>query len=204
MGGIAAGGYHACAVNSVHGAKCWGDNSKGQIGDGTTTARTTPVDVSGLTGGVRMITAGLNHTCVNAPPIFRCWGDNTYGQLGDGTTTVRPTSVPLTGPAFTDNPLMAGVTVIKAVHLNELRSRIDAVRVLNSLAPFSWSRPVPTPGGSIVSAADVANLRTALAEAYSAAKRTPPTYVVDPTLGAGVTVKAAHFAEIRAALLGIE
>jgi alpha-tubulin suppressor-like RCC1 family protein len=204
VGGVAAGGYHACAVTSVHGAKCWGDNSKGQVGDGTTTTRPTPVDVSGLTGGVRMIAAGLYHTCVSAPPTYRCWGDNTYGQLGDGTTTARLTSVLLTGPAFTDNPLTAGVTVIKAVHLSELRSRIDAVRARYSLALFSWSRPLLTPGGSIVSALDVANLRAALAGAYTAAGRTPPAYVVDPTLGAGATVKAAHIAEIRAALLGIE
>jgi alpha-tubulin suppressor-like RCC1 family protein len=202
--GVAAGGFHACAVNTPHGAKCWGANSNGQIGDGTTTTRSTPVDVSGLTGGVRMISAGLYHTCAAAPPVVRCWGDNTFGQLGDGTTTLRLTSVTLTGPAFTDNPLTAGVTVIKAVHVTELRSRIDAVRTRYNLALYSWSRPLPTLGGSIVSVVDITSLRTALADAYSAAGRNPPTYVVDPTLGAGVTVKAAHFAEIRAALLGIE
>jgi len=45
---ISGGRFHTCSVDSVSRAKCWGNNLWGQIGDGTTTFRFTPVDVSGL------------------------------------------------------------------------------------------------------------------------------------------------------------
>lgn len=91
--GIAAGDHHVCARLMDGTAVCWGDNRKGQLGDGSKTASSTPVVVSGATD-VAEIAAGGDHSCLRrSDGAVQCWGDNAQGELGDGTTT--PKSVPI-------------------------------------------------------------------------------------------------------------
>jgi alpha-tubulin suppressor-like RCC1 family protein len=108
---LAAGDSHTCAVTGAGGGvKCWGWNGNGQLGDGTTTNHSTPVDVSGLTGGVTEVAAGYWHTCaVTGAGGVKCWGNNLYGQLGDGTTISRSgTPVDVSGLASGVAALAAG------------------------------------------------------------------------------------------------
>ena len=87
------GGIHTCVLLSDGTAKCWGWNYFGQLGDGTTTDRYTPVNVSGLTNAVA-IAVGDYHTCaLLSDGTAKCWGRNDHGRLGDGTTENRYTPV---------------------------------------------------------------------------------------------------------------
>lgn len=88
---ISVGAGYTCAIADGK-AYCWGYNVYGQLGDGTTTQRTTPVAVStsGLLSGktITSIVAGAGQTCVTANNNKSyCWGYNVYGQLGNNSTT---------------------------------------------------------------------------------------------------------------------
>jgi alpha-tubulin suppressor-like RCC1 family protein len=107
VSGIAAGRDDTCARTRSQAVWCWGYNHFGQLGDGTTHDRHTPVAVTGLPA-VAALALGPLHTCaltVEAGVV--CWGENFDGELGDGTKTnrVRPVSV---------SGLPAGVTAITA------------------------------------------------------------------------------------------
>lgn len=99
---VSAGMFHTCAITSAGALKCWGDNSYGKIGMGSTTPATfaAPNPVAPPSGtAFTNISAGGNHSCAltnSSPGNLSCWGANVIGQLGDGTTTNR------TSPAIID------------------------------------------------------------------------------------------------------
>ena len=103
---VAVGGAHSCAVRTGGSLWCWGYNGLGQLGDGSTTNRTLPVQVAqadaggGFVSGVTQATAGASFTCALRAGAVLCWGENPYGQLGNGTTS--PRSAPGTVPGLTD------------------------------------------------------------------------------------------------------
>jgi alpha-tubulin suppressor-like RCC1 family protein len=111
---VSAGAVHACAPSlsanglAFSGTYCWGGNSSGQLGDGTTTPSSMPIVVTGNLAFASVSAGGL-HTCgviSDSPPTplpapkpgaVYCWGDNTYGQLGNRWTTTSSIPVNVAG-----------------------------------------------------------------------------------------------------------
>jgi len=91
---ISSGHLHTCAILDDGSVSCWGLNSHGQLGDGTTTNRGTPTQTSSLETGrtAVAISSGKYHTCaILDDGSVSCWGYNSDGQLGNGTTAERNT-----------------------------------------------------------------------------------------------------------------
>jgi alpha-tubulin suppressor-like RCC1 family protein len=99
--GVAAGNGFSCAVTNAGGVKCWGRNTYGQLGDGSTATRTSPVDVTGIASGAIAVAAGGDHACaILATSALKCWGRNDSGQLGNGSLASSPAPVAVTGLGF--------------------------------------------------------------------------------------------------------
>lgn len=96
MSKITAGFHHSCGLTTAGAMYCLGDNTYGQLGDGSTTTRVTPQPVVAL-AEVSSISAGYQFTCaLTTAGAMYCWGDNAYGQVGDGTSgsgKLTPTAV---------------------------------------------------------------------------------------------------------------
>ena len=82
---VAAGGYHTVGVKTDGTLWSWGNNSWGQLGDGTTSNKSTPVQV-GTASDWQLVVAGYGHTiATKTDGTLWAWGGNSYYQLGDGT-----------------------------------------------------------------------------------------------------------------------
>jgi len=118
-------------------------------------------------------------------------------RLREATLTPAPPPVQSGPPTFTDDPLVAGTTLIKAVHVNELRDAINLLRGRAGLATVTWAEAVTS--GVAIKASHITEMRTRLGEARAALGLTATSYT-DPSLAAGITIKAPHIQEIRDSL----
>jgi len=156
---ISAGYAHTCAITRTGVAYCWGRNTEGQLGDGTTTVRATPTIVA---GGIAWssINAGTYGTCgIAITGEAYCWGMNAAGNLGDGTF---------------DRQHMTPSLVQGGLHFKSISTRNASTCALaQSGTPYCWGRldysivgdasaspvPVPLPGNLLMSSLDGAIAR---------------------------------------------
>jgi len=92
---ISTGGGTSCGEDTTGKAWCWGNNTGGQLGDGTSVPKYYPVEVlNNHTFKPESVIAGTNHSCgIDTTGKAWCWGSNTFGQLGDGTNI--PSNIPV-------------------------------------------------------------------------------------------------------------
>ena len=95
---VGVGDDHTCAAMFDGTVWCWGDNTYGQLGDGSTTPTDVAVQVTGLTGVVG-VAAGEIHSCaVTSGGQAWCWGRGAHGRLGNGGTADSPVPVLVSDP----------------------------------------------------------------------------------------------------------
>jgi len=116
---ISSNTYHTCAIGTDSKAYCWGYNTYGQLGNGSTTDSHSPVAVntSGVLSGktITSITVGENHTCaVASDNNAYCWGFNFNGQLGNNSTS--NSNVPV---AVNTSGVLSGKTIISPISIRE-------------------------------------------------------------------------------------
>ncbi|GAA2758957.1 cell wall anchor protein [Actinopolymorpha rutila] len=111
----AVGGEHTVALDADGRAWAWGNNSFGQLGDGSTANSTVPVQVAqgAMPSGTKLtaVFAGRFHTlALDTNGRMWAWGNNFYGQLGDGTTATRTSPVQVTDGAMPSGTKLVAVS----------------------------------------------------------------------------------------------
>jgi Alpha-tubulin suppressor and related RCC1 domain-containing proteins len=97
---VSVGADFSCALSNAGAVKCWGLRTDGRLGNNTsnTTAVSSPVNVTGLTSGVKSLKSGAAFSCaITSANGVKCWGNNGYGQIGNGNTTAQKTPVDVSG-----------------------------------------------------------------------------------------------------------
>lgn len=90
---VTAGKYHNIALKNDGTLWAWGDNSYGQLGDGTTATRSIPVQIGEETAWTDVAAGDFHTIAIKNNGTLWAWGQNSSGQLGDGTTTNRTAPV---------------------------------------------------------------------------------------------------------------
>jgi alpha-tubulin suppressor-like RCC1 family protein len=116
-GAVSAGRYHALALHADGTVWAWGANGSGQLGDGTTVTRTSPVHVLNLTDVVAIAAGNGFSIALKRDGTVWSWGANGSGQLGDGTTSARLAPVHVT--------TVTGITAIAAGDAHTLAAASD-------------------------------------------------------------------------------
>lgn len=99
---VSAGSRATCGITTAGATYCWGDNTYGQLGDGSNNSSRRPIAVASPLGGSLLsftsLSAANAFTCgITTSAAAYCWGSNTYGALGDGTNTDSNRPVPVSG-----------------------------------------------------------------------------------------------------------
>jgi len=93
-----AGDAHTVAVRTDGTAWAWGNNTNGQLGDGTTIQRDVPVQIGALTSWAYISAGGSHAAATRTDGTLWAWGNNASGQVGDNTTTHRNSPVQVVLP----------------------------------------------------------------------------------------------------------
>ena len=105
---------------------------------------------------------------------------------------------------FSDSTLTPLASVIRALHVTELRTAIDTLRTRQGLATFGWTDSAMITGATVIKRNHLVEMRSAVAAVYTARGLSAPAWT-DATITPGATiVRAAHITELRAAVLALE
>jgi uncharacterized protein (DUF1501 family) len=186
------GGHHIIVGGAVRGGTTYGSFPTLQVGG---------PDDSGFDRGSWIPTTSLDQYAATLAGWFGVSDTYLTGIFPNlrNFPALRLDFLGSTGPApnFSNDPLTAQSSPVRAADITELRSAINLVRAGHGLAPFAWTDSVIVPGVTTIKRLHLTEMRSALNAVYIAAARTPPTYTDASATG---LITARNIAELRLAV----
>jgi hypothetical protein len=177
-------------------------------GGGTGAVTSAPTGISCGATCAASFASGTPVTLTPAPTtgsVFAGWSGACTGSAGCTVTLDQARAVTASfSRVFTDATLTARVTVVRAVHVSELRAAIDTLRARQGLTAFAWTDSSLAASVTPIKRSHLVEMRTALTAVFTARGLPAPTWT-DPAITSGTTViKAAHITELRTATLALQ
>jgi hypothetical protein len=141
-------------------------------------------------------------TAANPPYPDAVSASNAYlyrvRAVGGGARSTFSTPDIATTVPFSDDPIVAGVTMVSGSHLMEMRTAANAVNLLAGLSARSWTDPSIVPQVTLVQATHIVELRSSLTNAFGLLGLTVPTFA--NSIVAGSVIHGADIQELRDAV----
>ena len=100
---VTGGGFFSLALMANHTLQAWGANESGQLGDGTTIDRSSPVPVNSILSNVIQVSGGWKHAvALTSSGKVWTWGNNVEGEIGNGTTSPIGVNIPFEVPGLSN------------------------------------------------------------------------------------------------------
>ena len=173
-------------------------------GAGTGTVTSAPAGLSCTTACSASFAAGTSVALTAMPTAGAVFAGWSGACTGSGPCTVvldqaRAVTARFSR-VFTDSTLTQFASVIRAIHVTELRSAIDTLRARQGLAAFGWTDSAIAANATVVKRTHLAEMRLAIAAVYAARGLAAPAWT-DATITPNATIiLAVHIAELRAVL----
>lgn len=162
-------------------------------------AGSTTVSVGGIAASSVSVASATSLTVVTPASSAGAAGISVTTPLGSASL---PGAFTYFVSLFIDDPLQAGITPIKSVHVTQLRAYVDSLRARFGLGAYAWTDPSLSTDATAIKAVHLTELREALSAAYVASGRAAPAFTDAIAAGStGITV--AQFLEIRNAIVAI-
>jgi hypothetical protein len=178
-------------------------------GAGTGTVTSVPAGLTCSTVCTASFAAGTSVTVTATPgagSVFAGWSSGACTGSGPCTVVLDQARAATArfSRVFSDPALIPLASVVRAVHVTELRGAIDTLRARQGLASFGWTDPTLAVGVTTIKRSHLVDLRAAVAAVFTARGLPAPAWTDQAITAAVTVVRAVHITELRAAVLALE
>jgi len=134
---IASGLFHTCglAAGTIY---CWGDNTFGELGEGSTVPDSKPIAIKSSATFLTVAAGGSTTCAIASDARAYCWGDNSTGELGDPNSRPGHSALPSAVPGLTFKSIAVGGNTAFTDYNNSASAEGHTCGITTSGVAYCW------------------------------------------------------------------